>query len=228
MKTKICSVVLIFFAVFLNAQNVNFLDLNLKNSILNITVLNKRAKDLAGNFVKVDANNDGEIQVSEAKNIGYLSLSNNNNITSLVGIEEFVNLTYLDLNSIKISSLDLSFNTKLLELKGNFTALTTMDLSKNVLLNNINLIFLNYFDTIDVSKNINLEYVGFGGNFTKVDISENTKVINVVLASSNLNQLKVAGCNELIYLGLTNPSQLSNLDWSTNLKLKKLKVKNNI
>jgi Leucine-rich repeat (LRR) protein len=54
----------------------------------------------------VDINGDGEIQVSEAEAKTYLSVGNKN-INSIIGINSFVNLTYLSCTNNPIDTLEL-------------------------------------------------------------------------------------------------------------------------
>lgn len=57
---------LLFVFGFSNAQIVNIPDVNFKTILVISTPTNGTAKNSLGQFFKVDANNDGEIQVSEA------------------------------------------------------------------------------------------------------------------------------------------------------------------
>src|SRR5699024_8928292 len=65
----------------------------------------------------VDANGDGQIQMSEAQATTRLFLFHgqtpNERIDDLTGIEAFTNLTYLEVGANSIDSLDLSQNTLL-------------------------------------------------------------------------------------------------------------------
>lgn len=87
----------------LNAQIVNIPDANFKAKLLAANTSNNFiAKNLQGVNVAIDTNNDGEIQLSEAQNIGELSFAgslsyNMNTITSIIGIKSFTNLKKLQL-----------------------------------------------------------------------------------------------------------------------------------
>ena len=78
-----------------NAQIINFPDPNFKARLLTAAPGLQIASGTAGipgnPFVKIDANNDGEIQVSEALAITNLWLYNAN-ITNISGLENFANL----------------------------------------------------------------------------------------------------------------------------------------
>ena len=58
------------------SQIVSVPDINFKAKLLESSATNNIAKDLNGNPVKIDQNNDGEIQISEAENISALSINN--------------------------------------------------------------------------------------------------------------------------------------------------------
>ncbi len=110
-----------------NAQNINFIDINFKNKLLQADVNNNIALDLLNNPIKIDSNNDGEINVLEAQNIKSLKL-NNSNILSLDEIINFNNLEFLDLESNLLVKIDVSNNLYLQTL---------------VIENNLNLVHIN-------------------------------------------------------------------------------------
>lgn len=96
-----------------NAQIVSIPDANFKIKLLGAASTNTIAKNLEGNFFKIDANNDGEIQQSEANNVSELALNLDLNgqsykISSVIGITNFTNLTRLDLRNNKIVTLNIS------------------------------------------------------------------------------------------------------------------------
>lgn len=94
MKIRLLS--LLLFASFCRAQDVTIPDVNFKSRLLSASPANTVAKDLGGNYFKIDANADGAIQVSEALQVSELNISNTAqtgaNISSVDGIGSFVNL----------------------------------------------------------------------------------------------------------------------------------------
>ncbi|MFN8273960.1 MAG: T9SS type A sorting domain-containing protein [Flavobacteriaceae bacterium] len=86
------------------AQIVNIPDQVFKALLLSADESNSIAKDENQNSIRIDANQDGEIQISEALIIDGLSISNDN-LTSLTGIEAFDNLNVLALSSSSLVSL---------------------------------------------------------------------------------------------------------------------------
>jgi len=109
------------FTTLLSAQIVNFTDPDLKD-------------DIIFSQPGLDANNDGEIQVSEAQTATFLSF-NANYYASVGGIEAFTNITALHLHILSLTALDLS----------PFEYLTELDLRTDV-------------ETIDVSMLTNIEH----------------------------------------------------------------------
>jgi hypothetical protein len=95
----------LLFGVLLQAQVVNIPDPLFKAKLLEADTTNEIAKDLSGNFFKIDANSDGEIQVSEAEMVSYLNtnriydyindyynFNNHYELQSIEGIESFLKL----------------------------------------------------------------------------------------------------------------------------------------
>lgn len=176
---------LLFFAFsfITNAQIVNIPDANFKAALLSANPSNTIAKDLSGNFFNIDSNNDGEIQITEALNVSFLSIVNSN-ISDLTGIDFFFNITTLicsnnqltDLNVSNLSNLEvldcvnnqiMLLNTDgLINLKelycesnlisdGNFSSLLSLVIldCDDNSLNNLNVSNLNYLESVYVNNN---------------------------------------------------------------------------
>lgn len=83
-----------FMIVSAHAQNINVPDPNLWNKLLNANPANGRAKNLAGEFVAIDTDNNDQISYEEAQQISYLNIGDNSFIQTLSGLENFINLEY--------------------------------------------------------------------------------------------------------------------------------------
>jgi hypothetical protein len=105
--------------LFFNAVNaqidpiINIPDANFKSILLYSSPTNSIAENLAGNFFKIDANSDGEIQISEAQQVLRLLINRNSTtatrtINDITGILSFSNLISLQCISHNITSLDIS------------------------------------------------------------------------------------------------------------------------
>ena len=112
MKTKILFIILSF-TTFCNAQIITIPDVNFKIKLIGANSSNSIAKNLNGNYFKIDTNNDGEIQQSEANNVSelflYMPLNGTDYyITSVVGILNFTNLTKLDVRYNRIVNMNIT------------------------------------------------------------------------------------------------------------------------
>lgn len=132
------------------SQIVNIPDVNFKLILLQASATNNIAKDLAGNSTKIDQNNDGEIQVSEAENISKISINNRNieyiyyffrpsnfsgtikEIYSLEGISSFKNLKLLDCSFAKLSSIDFTNLSSLTEIYCTNNLITAFNNFQNI------------------------------------------------------------------------------------------------
>lgn len=168
---------------------INIPDPIFKAKLLSATNQNYVARNLSGSYFKIDANNDKEIQLSEAFNVYSLTL-NESNISSLLGIEYFVNVGVLDcyLNKIKLlnvsnlsklayiqcdgnglTSLNISGLTKIQQLTCSSNSLTSLDLSNLTELTHLNcsanqlssLMIKNGIDEdrLYITPNPNLKYI---------------------------------------------------------------------
>lgn len=177
------------------AQQVSIPDINFKNALVNDLVVDTDNDSIGDQ--NVDINNDGEIQISEAEAVLNL-ITSNQEISSLEGIQSFINLQYLDcsdnlLTELSLSqntelgelwvqrnelnTLDVSQNTQLFRLFCSFNNLTEIDLSNNIALSTFSCRF-NDLISIDVSNNINLTTLSLSVNqITSIDVSLNSKLV---------------------------------------------------
>ncbi|KLT70392.1 T9SS type A sorting domain-containing protein [Flavobacterium sp. ABG] len=224
---------LFFFALFIflptNAQNIEFKDENLKSKLLEADITNNIAKDLQGNFCKVDLNGDLEIQITEAQNISWLNISYYR-IKNTTGINSFSNLEYLDLsiNEILVSNFDALQKLKILICGGyigdSIDLRPLINLEKlycaSTKLRSINLSGLKKLQFLDLKFN-SLENLDLSGlsSLKEVYCSENYKGIIEGLDLKGLTGLEVLDC------GATGIKYLKNL--SDCKKLKKLYCESN-
>jgi len=183
----------------------------------------------------VDTNNDGEIQVSEAEAISQLSVSDYN-ISSLVGIESFINIQQLSCENNMLTSLDVSQNTSLQTLWCRFNMITTLDVTGCTQLATL-ICTDNQISTIDLSFNPNLYWMDLSfnelvsldvtqnpalnlficleNNLTNLDLTQNTNLDRVFLNNNQLTQLDVSNSPGITQL-FCSENQLSSLDVSQN------------
>ena len=145
-------------------------------------------------------------------------------ITNVKGIEKLTNLKHLTMpnNTIYTSSLDLSKNTKLTNINLAHNNISKVTLKNNVSLNTLNLSF-NPITKIDVSKNVNLTNLNMQGT----SINSISLKKNVLLRSLDISNNK--NFSSKYKLDLTKNTNLVELDVSgTNIEKANIKVASNV
>ncbi len=246
---------LLFITGTINAQIVDIPDVNFKAKLLDADANNTIAKDLSGNYFKIDANNDGEIQESEALTVSYINVKgealniSNTNIFSLIGIEAFTNLETLDCSWNNFTNLDVTQNVNLKNLICAFTdefgdQLTSLDVSSLVNLQTLDC-SNHALTSLDITQNIDLQDLDCSYNrLTSLDVTQNTNLQTLMCSSrssdmitngltsldvsQNVN-LQTLNCsiNELSNLNLTQNTNLQNLSFDQNF-LTSIDLTNNL
>lgn len=249
--TKNC-LLLLALCIFSSAKSqiINFSDANFKARLLKSSYTNDIAKDSGGNKLKIDYNNDGEIDLNEASNVSQLNIDqpyfDEQFITDLSGINNFTNLTVLYCRSNKITNLDLTGLKKLKDLDCNTNLLTNLDLSYlselqslNCNYNQINkielkgfknLIYLtcafNKLTNIDSSLLTNLEGFAFDHNLiSSVDLSNNLNLKALECSSNKLKSLDISKLKNLTRL-ICSYNEITQLDLSVQQDLRDLQCLN--
>lgn len=200
-----------------------------------------------------DVNGDGEISLDEAARVTELSVSYNEEdetsfqITSLKGIEYFVNLVYLECDLNALTSLNLSGLKKLEYVDCTYNNITDLNMSgceslkwlyfysNDVVTLNIEgcdaLMFIqgykNKVRKMDVSGLKELVYFDMRLNeLEEVELSDCPKMYVAALGDNNIASLDLTGLPELYTLGCYG-NVLSNLDVSALPKLQMLECYNN-
>ena len=203
---------ILLFSMFYS-QVVHIPDANFKAKLLEANTTNNIAQDLNGNPAKIDQNNDGEIQVSEAENISKISLNNRSisiiyyffvwnapeitkDIYSLQGINSFKNLKILDCSYAKLSTLDFT----------NLSHLTEIYCNNNQITAFTNFQYVKSLFALDCSSN----------QMTHLDLS-NSSVINLQgganevlfnLNNNNFQYLNLQNNRRTAWVCLCSPSDL--------------------
>lgn len=225
-----------------NAQIINFPDVNFKNTLL----LSNVAENLSGALFIIDSNNNGEIEVSEALQVGKLNLFTQN-ISNLSGIEYFSNLKELFCYDSQLTTLNLINNSNLEFLNCNNNDLTSIVLpnSSNLkslicygnqltnldLSNQFELINLecdrNFISSLNVSNCVNLYKLSCSSNqLTSLNISNNINLELLYCVSNQITNLDITNNSNLSELSCDS-NQLTNLDVSNNFNLTKLGCSSN-
>lgn len=205
---------LLLFTGLANAQIINIPDIFFKGRLMNARPTNNVAMDINGNYGKVDTNNDGEIQVSEAEAVYALNLSDVRFIEDLTGIEYFVNIKSLNIATNMITSIDLSPFPNLIGVICDNNQLTSIDVSMLPLLQSltcrrnqitdINISGLQHFTYLDCLEN----------QLTSLDVTGLPNLKGLTCQSNPLVSLNLSGLANLEIL-TCGSSFLTNLDLNT-------------
>jgi hypothetical protein len=216
---------LCFFATT-KAQIVNIPDANFKAKLLAASNSNSIAKNLAGNYFKIDANSDGQIQISEALQVSYLDIVNSN-VASIQGISSFSNLQFLSCVWNTIPNIDLSGLKYLQTLWAWESRITSFNFSGCNSLNYIDC-GKNSITTLDVSNLTSLTTLKCSGNYNSLNINvigcsnlsdvevNSSMIANLNLTGLNKLQTLICGGNKLTSLDVSNLTNLTFLDCRVN------------
>jgi gliding motility-associated-like protein len=169
---------------------------------------------------------NGKVLTADVLGVTYLQLSARN-IVDLKGIEDFKDLVFLNCESNKLTSIDISQNTSL----GNFFCsannLTSLDVSKNTALTVLAFDY-NRLTSLDVSKNISLtNLICVNNQLTSLDISKNSSLIELYTSNNQLTNLDVSKNKALSILSCRN-NKIASLDLSENSSLKIAGISGNL
>ena len=228
------------------AQILNIPDPNFKAKLLAADTNNTIAHAIGGGYMRVDFNNDGEIQLSEATFIDSLNV-NNANIADLTGILSFNNLKGLQCANNQLTALNLNNLTGLKKLFCGSNNLGSLDLSGlgnlefvsayTCNLNSINLSGLTGLKLLEVGDNqitslnlnsiVNLEELRCGTNqLTSLDLSPLTTLKRLACWENQLTSLDLNGLTLLESLDCFS-NQLTTLDLNQHTSLQRLDCGNN-
>lgn len=201
---KVLGLVLLFGSIA-NAQIVNIPDMNFKAELLASSTSGSIAVDANMQYITVDTNGDGEIQVLEALQVYRLDPVGHS-ITSLEGIQSFLSLRQLFCTDLSLTTLDVS----------NLSGLEFLDCRNNSI------------SYLDVSGMPNLQTVICSYNqMTTLNISNCPAMIGVDCGNNNISVLDLTGKPNLdtVYCEV---NQIPTLDISGSPLLRNLSCRNNL
>ena len=191
------------------------------NPVINIPDPNFKAALLAHELI--DANKDGEIRLDEAESYTGAIEFRNRNISDLTGIESFINIILLDINSNQINKLDISKNSALQYLSCSSNQLTNLDVSQN---KNLTSLYCsdNKLLALDINNNTLLQTLNCARNeITDLDVSTNTELIYLGCSDNSINILDISN-NTVLQQISCGGNTLSNMDFSNNINLRDLNI----
>lgn len=197
-----------------NAQIANIPNGNFKTLLLSTSPTLNVAKDVSGLNIKIDANNDGQIQISEAMAVYEMEIVNYG-IADFTGIENFVNLKVLIIKSNPVVTLSLTGLPTLHTLRCDSNILTSLNVSglfglttlhcNNNQLTTLDLTTLQSLEALDCSNNrlesINIspfaaptmQHLAYENNpLNTLDISVFTNLYSLNCSGNGLTSINLA------------------------------------
>lgn len=187
--TLIC----LLFVLCCNAQIINFPDANFKAKLLEPD----NAFDLGIMNISVDANSDGEIDMSEAANIFALDIPDAN-ISDLTGISNFVNLKVLWCQNNSLTSIAIPHSIGMWDIDASHNQLTSIDVN-----------FVTGEQEFD--PRIDLSY----NNLTTFSLSNCLVWFGLDLSHNQLTSLNINNCN-INYSFYVDNNNLSSINFTGN------------
>ena len=172
-----------------------------------------------------DTDGDSRLNTTERDVVKEINVYNKG-VASLVGIEHFTKIESLDASKNSLTSVNLSLNTNLKEIKLRMNSLKEIDVSHQPALEILDL-GSNEIGSLDVSMCAALKELDVGNNrFMSIDVSKNTNLTRLDVSGNNLRVLDVSALNSLssLYCG---DNSLNTLDLSNNPNLRILGCSNN-
>ena len=154
---------------------------------------------------------DGQVLTTNISNVDSLDVSVSPRIYDLAGIEDFINLTYLNCSNNPLRYLDLTQNSFLTYLScggipagimGGYGTLEDLNLPQNNTLSHLDC-RINMLSNLDLSQNNALTYVDCGfsssilGSFNNLDVSQNPNLTYLNCEFGSLTSLDVRNGNNI-------------------------------
>lgn len=204
--------VLLFTAFISNAQIVNIPDANFKAKLLAASPSNGIARNATGQNIKIDINDDEEIQVSEVLNVHALNVFSSS-IQNMTGIEAFLNLRTLDCSTNQLTNLDITQNTALSYFYCGDNQLTNLDVSQNTNLQDLSCAF-NQLTSLDLTQNTTLVYLDCNNNqLENLILPISSFLIDVNCNNNQLEIINISQCSSLQNFNCNN-NNLTSIDIS--------------
>lgn len=227
MKKIYLFISLMLFAVF-QAQIVNIPDATFKAKLLsaNTTTNNQIAMNSAGQYIKIDANSNGEIEVSEAANVKYLTISGaSSSINDLTGIQSFSNLNSLSLfgigaNTVNVSGMNF-LNYLTIQALNN---LTTLDITNCSILENLNISSGSALTSLNLASASLKNITFFGGNLNQLDVTNCPALVGLSIQATKITNLNLSNMVNLKNVDLLSNNQLQNINFQGSNKLYSISV----
>jgi len=192
-----------------NSQVIDFPDPNFKAKLLESDNGVGIAYGAGGSF-KIDANNNGEIEVSEVLPVRSLHIRYSN-ISDLTGIEYFINMTELRCENNALTELDVTMLPLMRTLGVSDNELVELNITG---LSNLKVLYAsrNLLSSIDLTGLFELGRIDVDGNeLSNLDFSDTPNMYSISCFNNQLTTLDVSPILELITLDCSS-NQLETLN----------------
>ncbi|MCG2611425.1 T9SS type A sorting domain-containing protein [Flavobacterium sp. SM15] len=209
-----------------SAQTIVFADQKFKTKLLQASTSNTIAKNLSGNYFKIDSNNNGQIEVNEALQVSHLNINNLytpavDQITNVGELSYFTNLTFLNCGNNMLYNLNVSALTNLVTLDCRFNLLSSLDLSGLVNITSLEC-RNNRIVTLNLTGLSNVQsIIALNNQITSIDLTGLNSLTTLNLLSNQLTQLNCQGLLNLTTLSCGG-NQINNLNVAPALNLQDL------
>ena len=206
-------ILVLLFSGYIQAQIVNIPDANFKAKLLSSNTFNTIAYGNGG-YLKIDQNNDGEIQVAEAMVIDSLNVPFSS-IVDFSGISDFTNLKKINCSNNQISNLNVTNLSLLQELYCSNNCMGTLSVNglSNLKILEANTICVSNFNLSGLTS---LEYFSCTYNsLSALDVSQLSALKILNCGYNNLVSLSISGFPDLEQLICDNNQSLSSLNISS-------------
>lgn len=186
---------MLLFTGMVNAQIVTIPDANFKAKLLSSSTFNNIAYG-NGSYIKIDQNNDGEIQEAEAIVIDSLNVPFSS-IIDFSGISSFPNLKKIDCSDNQINNLNVNSLSLLQELYCSNNCMGTLGVNglSNLKLLDANAICVSNFNLTGLTS---LEYLSCMSNgLSFLDVSALVSLKSLNCSNNNISNLTISGLNSL-------------------------------
>jgi len=185
--------------------------------------------ELVAQGIDKDGMVDGRVLTADISGVTALDITNKG-ISDLTGIEGFTSLESLISRFNNLTTVNLDSNTELTHLDLLENSLTAIDVQLNTKLTYLDVGSLdkigkrNQIGMIDVSKNLDLQYLGVSyNNLNDLDVHLNTALTVLGCAGNNLTTLDVSMNTALTRLTCGDGNSIANLNLNNNNSLESIK-----